>query len=164
MGSYSLDNKTEVHLQLLNQYVERQLPKLQVFTTNDYGIDSKAYSLSAIAADSDMSERDIVETFRLSLITESLTEQYAETYKIGAKRYDAQWLSNYVVNFWEPDEFGHAEPFKNILTDFGLQEDEIERDIQYARQSTQYHHHHECRCAYMCMYIKAVYAQRSASI
>lgn len=89
-----------------------------------------------------MSEEEIVQTFRLSLITESLTEQYTETYMIGAKRYDAPWLANYIVSFWEPDEFGHAEPFKNILMDFGLSKKCIENEIREARESTRYHEYH----------------------
>ena len=60
----------------------------------------------------------------------------------GAKNHGAIWLSNYVTGFWAPDESEHADPFKNILVDFGIDKSELERQVQEAFDSVSYQEVH----------------------
>lgn len=128
---------------ILNSYVDSQFPKLEVINVSALETMFEAYTPYEIVAGSEMSAEELVDTFRLSLITESLTEQYGKTYRIGANLYNADWLSNYVSGFWEPDERGHADPFKNILVDFGVDEKKLDVEIQVARESVDYSTKHE---------------------
>tara|TARA_A100001037_G_scaffold87485_1_gene79416 strand:+ start:516 stop:1592 length:1077 start_codon:yes stop_codon:yes gene_type:complete len=123
---------------VLNAYVDDQIPKLRTVNNTDLESMFEKFSPDEIIKESEMTATELIETFRLSLITESLTEQYSETYLIGAKLHDADWLRNYVLGFWEPDENGHADPFKNILIDFGISQSTLDKEISEAKESVQY--------------------------
>ena len=127
----------------MTTYVNEQIPKLKTVTNDDLESMFENFSPDQIVETSGLTAEEVVDSFRLSLITESLTEQYSETYKLGAKMFDAQWLNDYVVGFWEPDENGHADPFKNILLDFGLDQKVIADQIDEAKHTTDYKIHHE---------------------
>ncbi|MFL2804024.1 MAG: hypothetical protein ACJ0BB_03880 [Dehalococcoidia bacterium] len=126
----------------LYNYVNNQIPKLKIMQTSDLESMFENFSPEKIVETSSLTSNEVIESFRLSLITESLTEQYAETYKIGADMYDAQWLNNFVKGFWEPDELGHADPFKNILIDFGINQKDLEIEIGDAKSSIDYQTEH----------------------
>lgn len=126
----------------INNYVAAQLPKLKTVNTADLDSMFENFSPETIVEHSKLSAEDVIDSFRLSLITESLTEQYSETYKIGSDLYGATWLKEYVLGFWEPDELGHADPFKNILIDFGVNQKDIEIEIGNAKSSIDYQTKH----------------------
>ena len=132
----------DVTTKILESYVNKQIPKLQTVNQSDLDSMFETYKPEEIIAQSKMSASDLVDTFKLSFITESLTEQYADTYLTGAKNHGAIWLSNYVTGFWAPDESGHADPFKNILVDFGIDKSELERQVQEAFDSVSYQEVH----------------------
>ena len=81
----------------LYNYVDNQIPKLKTIQTSDLESMFENFSPEKIVETSNLSSDEVIDSFRLSLITESLTEQYAETYKIGADMHDAQWLNNFVM-------------------------------------------------------------------
>lgn len=126
----------------LYNYVDNQIPKLKTIQTSDLESMFENFSPEKIVETSNLSSDEVIDSFRLSLITESLTEQYAETYKIVADMHDAQWLNNFVKGFWEPDELGHADPFKNILIDFGINQKDLEIEIGDAKSSIDYQTEH----------------------
>lgn len=127
---------------ILEAYVNKQIPKLQTVQQSDLDSMFETYKPEEIVAQSEMSASDLVDTFKLSFITESLTEQYADTYLAGARNHGAIWLSDYVTGFWAPDEAGHADPFKNILVDFGVNKSELEQQVQEAFESVSYQEVH----------------------
>jgi hypothetical protein len=43
---------------------------------------------------------EVINSFRLSLRKESLTEQYSETCEIRVEMFSAHWSKNYVVGSW----------------------------------------------------------------
>ena len=105
---------------ILDKYVKYQLPKLKTVDESDLNSMFEGFSVKKLVKNSKMTETELIETFRLSMITESLTEQYAETFIKGALDNNAIWLSNYIENFWVPDELGHMDPFKNVLIDLKI--------------------------------------------
>ena len=125
-------------MKLLDRYVSEQIPKLKMVQTKHLEGMFENYSPDEIVNGSGMNSEELVQSFRLSLITESLTEEYSKTFRIGAKKYSCAWLHRYVTEFWEPDELGHADPFKNILVDFGLDQTLLEKEIKDARDQTDY--------------------------
>lgn len=127
---------------ILDTYVNEQIPKLKTVQRDDLESMFESFSPEEMIAESEMTAEELVDTFRLSLITESLTDQYSETFQTGAYIYKAEWLKNYVVGFWEPDENGHADPFKNVLISFGIDKYKIDREISEARESVEYKAHH----------------------
>ena len=129
-------------MELLDLYVAEQIPKLKTVQTKHLEGMFENYSPDEIVLGSGMSSDEIIESFRLSLITESLTEEYSKTFRIGAREHNSPWLHRYVSEFWEPDEMGHADPFKNILVDFGLDQKLLDLDINNARNQTDYFLHH----------------------
>ena len=129
-------------MEQLDRYVAEQIPKLKTVQTKHLEGMFENYSPDEIVAGSGMSSAEIIESFRLSLITESLTDEYAKTFRQGARTYESQWLHRYVSEFWEPDEMGHADPFKNILVDFGLDQKLLDLEINNARSETDYFLHH----------------------
>ena len=137
-----MNDKRSGHTRILEQYVEDQIPKLQTIPQGELNLSAEKISLDKIASHTEMTQDEIVDIFRLSLITESLTDQYSETYMTGARNHNAHWLSNYVKNFWEPDEMGHAQPFKTILMDFGIDEYRLDESIRDAIQQSEYHVSH----------------------
>ena len=129
-------------MEQLDRYVAEQIPKLKTVQTKHLEGMFENYSPDEIVTGSGMSSAEIIESFRLSLITESLTDEYAKTFRQGARAHESEWLHRYVSEFWEPDEMGHADPFKNILVDFGLDQKLLELDINNARSETDYFLHH----------------------
>ncbi len=132
-----------VYKSKMESYVAEQLPKLQTVNNKDLESMFENFSPDQIVENTNLTSDEVVDSFRLSLITESLTEQYSETYKIGAEMFSAHWLKDYVIGFWEPDEKGHADPFKNILLDFGVDQNLISDQINEAKSTTDYKLHHE---------------------
>lgn len=128
---------------LIDDYVAQQVVNLKTVTTKHLESMFENFSPDDIANNSSFNSDEIVDSLRLSLITESLTEQYSETFQIGAKKYDAGWLHKYIVEFWEPDELGHADPFKNILLDFGIDQTELDLQIDEAKSQTHYSLNHD---------------------
>ena len=108
------ENKSQNNY-ILDKYVKYQLPKLKTVDESDLNSMFEGFSVNKLVKNSKMTETELIETFRLSMITESLTEQYAETFIKGALDNNAIWLSNYIENFCVPDELGHMDPFKNVL-------------------------------------------------
>ncbi len=123
---------------ILDKYVKYQLPKLKTVDEADLNSMFEGFSVNKLIKNSTMTETELIETFRLSMITESLTEQYAETFVKGALDNNAIWLSNYIENFWVPDELGHMDPFKNVLIDLGYTESDLSNQISSAREETNY--------------------------
>ena len=123
---------------ILENYVKFQLPKLKTITQADLNSMFEGFQTKNLVKNSKISETELIETFRLSMITESLTEQYADTFIKGALDFKATWLSNYIENFWVPDELGHMDPFKNVLMDLGYNESELEQQIKDAKEQTDY--------------------------
>ena len=126
----------------LQSYVNEQIPKLKTIDSRDLSGMFEHFRPEEIVKQSGMSANEIIDSFRLSLITESLTEQYAKTFKQGASLHGAQWLNDYVVGFWEPDENGHADHFKNVLVDFGINQTQLDFEIGEARETTDYQTKH----------------------
>ena len=127
----------------LTSYVNEQIPKLITLNPLDLKNMGETFTPEDLIKVANLDSSEIVDSFRLSLITESLTEQYSQTFKIGAKTHGADWLENYISGFWEPDELGHADPIKNILIALGIDKSSIEYEIQYAKESTNYYNHHK---------------------
>ena len=127
---------------VIDSYVQEQIPKLKTVNSKDLESMFESFSPEDLIVQSGMTADDLIDSFRLSLITESLTEQYSKTFQIGARMYGAQWLQDYVLGFWEPDEYGHADPFKNILVDFGINETDLRVDIDEAKQGVEYETKH----------------------
>ena len=123
---------------ILENYVKFQLPKLKTITQADLNSMFEGFQTKNLVKNSKISETELIETFRLSMITESLTEQYADTFIKGALDFKATWLTNYIENFWVPDELGHMDPFKNVLMDLGYNESELEQQIKDAKEQTDY--------------------------
>ena len=131
-----------VQSNILQSYVLKQISELRTVDSDEVESMFDNISLDQIVKDSDLSADEIVDTFRLSLITESLTEQYSSTYRIGAENHKADWLLDYIVRFWEPDELSHADPFKKVLTNFGVESRNLDIEINEARSETAYQHVH----------------------
>ena len=127
-----------VQSNILQSYVLKQISELRTVDSDEVESMFDNISLDQIVKDSDLSADEIVDTFRLSLITESLTEQYSSTYRIGAENHKADWLLDYIVRFWEPDELSHADPFKKVLTNFGVESRNLDIEINEARSETAY--------------------------
>ncbi|MCH2318374.1 MAG: hypothetical protein MK369_00620 [SAR202 cluster bacterium] len=127
---------------IINSYVQEQIPKLKTINSRDLESMFESFSPEDLIVESGMTADDLIDSFRLSLITESLTDQYSKTFQIGAHMYGAQWLQDYVVGFWEPDEYGHADPFKNVLVDFGINETKLQLEIDEAKHTVDYQTKH----------------------
>ena len=127
---------------LLDNYVDDQISNLKTVDTKHLEGMFENFSPEAIVEGSSMTPAELIESFRLSMITESLTEEYSKTFNLGASQYQSDWLGRYVSEFWEPDEMGHADPFKNILQDFGVDRSVINSEIADARSETDYFLHH----------------------
>ena len=138
------NNLSSSTTQILNTYANNQLYKSNGFLS-DY--DSTSLENCFVKGDlkyvPDFSEEDVIKTFKLSMITESLTEQYAETFILGADLYKADWLKTYIKGFWMPDELGHTDPHKKILQNFGYSESELDNMLLEAKTQTNYKEHHE---------------------
>ena len=126
----------------LHEYVWSQIPKLKTISTKSLESMFEDFHPDDLVRNSQMSAVELTDTFRLSFITESLTEQYAETFHKGAHIHEAQWLSDYITGFWEPDEKGHADPFRNVLTDFGIDKRKLEIEVELANEQTNYSSKH----------------------
>ena len=72
-----------VYKSKMESYVAEQLPKLQTVNNKDLESMFENFSPDQIVENTNLTSDEVVDSFRLSLITESLTEQYSETYKIG---------------------------------------------------------------------------------
>ena len=131
-----------VQSNILQSYVSKQILGLRTVDSAEVESMFDNISLDQIVKNSDLLADEIVDTFRLSLITESLTEQYSSTYRIGAENHRADWLLDYIVRFWEPDELSHADPFKKVLTNFGVDSSNLDIEINEARSETAYQHAH----------------------
>ena len=127
---------------IIDSYVQDQIPKLKTVNSRDLESMFESFTPEDLVMESGMTAEDLIDSFRLSLITESLTDQYSKTFQLGAQMYGAQWLQDYVLGFWEPDEYGHADPFKNILVDFGINETNLKLDIEEAKQGVEYQTKH----------------------
>ena len=136
-------SQTEPYIRKLRSYVNEQIPKLRTVSPLDLESMGETFTPEDLIESANLDSKEIIDSFRLSLITESLTEQYSQTFKIGAKKHGADWLENYISGFWEPDELGHADPFKNILITLGIDKRSIENEIQEAKESTNYHSTHK---------------------
>ena len=136
-------SKNEYSLRKLECYVEAQIPKLRIVNAKDLETMVECFTREELTEFSGLETREIIDSFWLSLITESLTEQYSETFKKGAAHYGAMWLGSYIVRFWEPDEISHAYPFKKILLTLGMDESSIDKEIARAKQSTDYSSNHK---------------------
>ena len=64
----------------MTTYVNEQIPKLKTVTNDDLESMFENFSPDQIVETSGLTAEEVVDSFRLSLITESLTEQYSETY------------------------------------------------------------------------------------
>ncbi len=126
----------------LQQYVWAQIPKLKTVPPESLETMFENFSPDDLVRNSQLSADELTNTFRLSYITESLTEQYSATFHEGARKYDAKWLSDYITGFWEPDEKGHADPFRNVLTDFGIDKRKLDDEVQEASEQTDYSSKH----------------------
>ena len=126
----------------LDQYVWSQIPKLKTIPSESLEAMFEDFSPDDLVRNSQMSADELTNTFRLSYITESLTEQYAATFHEGARKYNAKWLSDYITGFWEPDEKGHADPFRNVLTDFGIDKRTLDDEVHQAHEQTNYSSKH----------------------
>ena len=138
-----LINDQSPYRSVLDSYVAEQIPKLKTVQESDLESMFENFKPEDLISHSNVSANELIETFRLSLITESLTDQYADTYITGAKLADAEWLGEYITKFWVPDELGHADPFKNILLDFGFSQKSLDSDIKEAKETTEYLDAHE---------------------
>ncbi|MQG19201.1 MAG: hypothetical protein FI687_05450 [SAR202 cluster bacterium] len=133
-----MTNSATNQYNVLENYVNLQIPKLKTISQADLNSMFEGFETKNLVKNSKISETELIETFRLSMITESLTEQYADTFVKGALDFEATWLSNYIQNFWVPDELGHMDPFKNVLLDLGYNESELEQQIKDAKEQTDY--------------------------
>ena len=129
--------------QKLRAYVDEQIPKLRTVSVADLESMGETFKPEDLMDATTLEAQEIVDSFRLSLVTESLTEEYSKTFLIGARKYGADWLENYISGFWEPDELGHADPFKKILLSMGINQKSIEDEIAEAKETTDYHKHHK---------------------
>ena len=87
-----------VYKSKMESYVAEQLPKLQTVNNKDLESMFENFSPDQIVENTNLTSDEVVDSFRLSLITESLTEQYSETYKIGAETilYDISACSYFI--------------------------------------------------------------------
>ena len=90
--------------QKLRAYVDEQIPKLRTVSVADLESMGETFKPEDLMDATTLEAQEIVDSFRLSLVTESLTEEYSKTFLIGARKYGADWLENYISGFWEPDE------------------------------------------------------------
>ena len=122
----------------LREYVKTQT-KRQGFVESE---DLEGLETSVNPQNLDLNEGftldDLIKTFKLSMVTESLTDQYAVVHLEGAKKYNADWFHDYIAGFWVPDELGHMEPHKKVLINLGLYEEDLDRELKYAAEQTSY--------------------------
>ena len=81
-----------------------------------------------------VSEEDFVGMMKLAMLTESATDSYAAVFVEGAQMYDAPWLARFNQDIWVPDEHTHYTPYKLMLQTLGYSEEELDREIRYARE------------------------------
>lgn len=82
-----------------------------------------------------LSEDDFIGILKLAMLTECATDTYAREISVRAREYDAGWLARFNERVWVPDEYMHAEPFKLILLNLGLAEEELDREIRDAQEA-----------------------------
>ena len=140
-----MKNKLSDHTtKTLNQYANDQLYKSTGFLSEDDSMSLEdSFDRKDLMYIHDFTEEDFINTFKLSMITESLTEQYADTFILGADIYKADWLRTYINGFWVPDELGHTDPHKKILMNFGYSELELDKMLLEAKNQTNYKETHE---------------------
>jgi len=122
----------------LREYVKTQTKRQGFLNENDLeGLESSVIP-GNIKLNEGFTLDDLIKTFKLSMVTESLTDQYAEVHLGGAKKYNADWFHDYIAGFWIPDEKGHMEPHKKILMNLGLYEADLDKELKYAAEQTSY--------------------------
>ena len=139
-----INNLSEKTNKILNDFAESQLNNTSGFMTEYDSMSLEdCVDRNQISYKPGFSEEYFIDTFKLSMITESLTEQYAEAFRLGADLYNADWLRTYINGFWVPDELGHADPHKKILMNFGYTEHELDLMLKEADEQTSYKENHE---------------------
>ena len=134
-----INNLSEKTNKILNDFAESQLNNTSGFMTEYDSMSLEdCVDRNQISYKPGFSEEYFIDTFKLSMITESLTEQYAEAFRLGADLYNADWLRTYINGFWVPDELGHADPHKKILMNFGYTEHELDLMLKEADEQTSY--------------------------
>ncbi|MEX2238761.1 MAG: acyl-ACP desaturase [Dehalococcoidia bacterium] len=78
----------------------------------------------------ELSEEDLAGILRLALLTECAAETFGLAIDERAERFDAGWLSRFNNRVWLPDELTHHTPYKLILLNLGLSEEELDREIR----------------------------------
>ena len=88
-----------------------------------------------------LTESDVVDILRLSLLTECATESYAAVFEASAKRFGASWLGRFNEAVWVPDEMTHHMPFELLLLQLGYSQEQINREVKETQEK---HYVHLC--------------------
>lgn len=81
-----------------------------------------------------LSEEDLVNTFCLSYFTEVGTESFAQVFDESSKRYNVPALGGFNRKVWVPDEMQHHDPFKKVLMESGMSEEELDRKTKQVQE------------------------------
>lgn len=91
----------------------------------------------------DLTEKEVIEVFKLGCYTEGATESYAKVFYGSGEKHGVLGLKRFTKEKWVPDELQHYWPDKRVLMAFGFSEEEIDREIREAREAHYNHDSHQ---------------------